>query len=204
MLACSITLFGVAWLSGVHAGTQQEGERQIKKNSYPNEPVEFVELKNKMGRLPLNEKFKGPATEWLRGLTFTISNPSGKDITYLALILFFPKPHAAGPSEPSYVFDLIFGVSPQSNYYHNFRQKHPDKLLKHNDRLTLTLTDDQFEHIQKVLTALGYPPEIDNVEVSLSEVGFDDQTIWKGGQIINNGARPEADDPPSVGRAGHK
>jgi hypothetical protein len=198
LIVCSIGIISSTSRSTVHAGTQQEGEKQVKKSSYLNEPVEIVELKNKTGKLPLNEKFKGPATEWLRGLTFTISNTSDKDITYLALNLFFPKHPDAEPSEPGYVFDLIFGVSPQSGYYNDFRQKHADKLLKRNNRLTLGLTDEQFEHIQQVLTSLGYPPNVESVEVWISEVGFDDKTIWKGGQIIKTGARPEPDNSPQV------
>ncbi|HEX8069363.1 MAG TPA: hypothetical protein VF546_05400 [Pyrinomonadaceae bacterium] len=184
ILTCSAAVVGATWLASAHAGTQRDGEKQVKKTSYPNEPVEIVELKNRAGKLPLNEKFKGPAAEWLRGLTFTISNPSGKDITYVALNLYFPKRPDAPPSEPGYVCDLIFGVSPQSARYNDFRQRHPDKRLKHNEKLALTLTDEQFDNIQRVLAALGYPPGIDSVEVWLSEVGFDDGTLWKGGQII--------------------
>jgi hypothetical protein len=95
----------------------QDEWKMVKKSSYADEPVEIIKVKSKGGDIRLGEKFKGDASEWLRGFTLTVENTSGKTITYLGFALFFPSGgnHSAG--ETSYTFDLMFGVSPSSEHY---------------------------------------------------------------------------------------
>jgi hypothetical protein len=204
VIALTILMFwvavpiSIAWSSGNSATNKagQETAKQVNKLSYRDEPIDIIEVKNRKGKIPLNEKFKDDSAHWLRGLTFTINNSSGKNITYLNLVLSFPQNAELDPAQtPTYIFDLMFGVSPQAASYNDFRRRHPDKVLKQRERLALSLTDEQFEHIMKVLSSLGYPLNVEKLEIWISEVGFDDGTLWKGGKIFKTEAQPNQDGP---------
>src|SRR3712207_6256093 len=86
----SLTLGGALRPSKAHApsdarpgGARQAEEKVVKKSSHRDEPIKIVKVKNKKGELPLGKKFRSYDAEWLRGLTITVRNDSGKDITHI-------------------------------------------------------------------------------------------------------------------------
>jgi len=166
----------------------QEEDILVKKSSYPNEPIQIVKVKNKKGKINLNKSFKDDPTEVLREFAITVNNSSGKNITHLDFFLFFPRTDKAESSEDgSYTFELTFGVSPLSEHYGQYRKLNPTKLIKKNETFELALTDEEYDHIIKVLNSLGYPPKIKKVEIWVNEVGFEDGTTWKSGRMFQNG-----------------
>lgn len=171
---------------GAHGqGVNRDEEITLKKVSYRNEPIRVVKVRNRRGEIDLDKTFRDDPTQVLRDFALTISNNSGKEITHLSLSLFFPRPEDdAAPQEPPYTFEMAFGVSPLSEHYAEHKRLHPSKLIKRNEDFQLALTDEQSAHIMKVLNSLKYPSSIKRVEFWLNEVGFDDGTAWKSGNIF--------------------
>lgn len=172
---------------------QNESRRSdvlVKKSSYLNEPIEVVKVKNRKGKIDLGKSFKEDPAEMLREFTITVNNSSGKDITHLEFILDFPRPEGDGASPESiYAFHMIYGVSTMSKYYDEARRLHPDKKIKKGEEFDFTLSLENYEHILKALDSLGYPPENRTVEFWLNEVGFEDGTTWRGGNVFPAGEK---------------
>ncbi len=165
-------------------GGRQGGEKVLTKSSYHDEPVQILKVKNKKRDLPVGGKFKDDDDEWLRGLTISVRNDSGKDITHLSFAILFPANKNQASSEFSYTFDFMWGLSPLSKHYKESRRLRPERVIKRNDKFDLTLSDEQYDHIQKALSSLGYPSARE-IEIWIDEVGFDDATSWRGGQILH-------------------
>jgi hypothetical protein len=164
-------------------GARQGGEKLLRLSSSPDMPIQIMKVKNKKRDLPLGKKFEDD-DEWLRGFTITVRNDSGRDITYLGFAVLFPADTNQAASEFSYTFDFMLWVSPQSKHYKESRRLRPERIIRPDEKYDLTLSDEQYEHIQKALSSLGYP-SVRDVEIWLDEVGFDDGTSWMGGQIIH-------------------
>jgi hypothetical protein len=187
-----LTLGGVLRPSNAHApsdtrsgNARQEEEKVIRKSSYADEPIKIVKLKNKKGGLPLGKKFLADDAEWLRGLTITIRNDSGKNITHVEFSLFFPHDAngATGPS--SYTYLLMYGVSPFSEHYQESRKRQPDRVIKKGEEYDLAVPDEELDYINKVLAGLEYPPNLREVEFWINQVGFDDGSAWEGGHYVD-------------------
>ncbi|HEU4596698.1 MAG TPA: hypothetical protein VFS10_16290 [Pyrinomonadaceae bacterium] len=181
-----------------NGGARQGGEKVLTKSSYRDEPIQILKVKNKKRDLPVGGKFSDDDADWLRGLTITVRNDSGKDITHLSFAILFPANKNQASSELSYTFDFMWGLSPQSKHYKESRRLRPERVIKQNDQFDLTLSDEQYEHIRKVLLSLGYP-SVREIEIWIDEVGFDDGTSWKGGRIIHPGDRSDKNRLPSGG-----
>lgn len=193
VLFCLLAFAGAARPSKVSAepkgkmsGTLQGEWKVLKKSSFADEPIKIVKVKGKGKDLSLNEKFKSNDADWLRDFTLTIENTSGKTITHLNFALFFPPRSNSSTGETSYTFDLMFGVSPQSEHYADSRKRLPDRVIKQKEKFDLSLSTEQYEHIRKVLADLGYPPDIREMEIWISEVGFDDGTYQIGSRIFGS------------------
>lgn len=190
-LCVSLALGASAWPSGARGptpnsagGRGQDSEKVLKKDSFSSdEPVKIIKVKNKKGEVPLGKKFRDEADAgWLRGLVITVENTSGRTLTYVNVTLMFPPQVNHATSEYAYGFEFMYGVSPQYPQYEESRKRQPDRVLRHGERLDLTLSDEEYEHIQKVLRSLGYPHDLREAFVRLREVGFDDGTGWLGGK----------------------
>lgn len=172
----------------------------VKKTSYPDEPVQVARVKNKKGKIELGKSFRDDPAEPLREFMITVNNTSGKNVTHLEFILYFPRGgEGDDPSEPGYVFHFMFGVSPMSKYYPEARRLHPEKLIKKGEAFDLVLSGENYDHILKVLDAPGYPGKNRAVKFWLSQVGFEDGTTWSGGILYPAGEKE--DEPGEQGYA---
>lgn len=187
---------------GKPGGVRQDGEKVLTKSSFPDEPIQIVKVNNKKRDIPVGGKFKDDDAEWLRGLTITIRNDSGRDITHLSFAILFPNNKNQANSDVSYTFDFMWGLSPFSKHYKESRRLRPERVIKRNDVFDLTLSDEQYKHIQKVLSSLGYP-SVREIEIWINEVGFDDETSWRGGRVVHPGERSGENSPPSGGNSGN-
>ncbi len=187
---------------GKPGGARQDGEKVLTKSSFRDEPIQIVKVKNKKRDLPVGGKFKDGDAEWLRGLTITVRNDSGRDITHLSFAVLFPANKNQASSDVSYTFDFMWGLSPLSKHYKESRRLRPERVIKRNDKFDLTLSDEQYDHIQKVLNSLSYP-SVREIEIWIDEVGFDDGTSWRGGQILYPDGRSGKNSPPSGGNSGN-
>jgi hypothetical protein len=184
LAACLLPPSGGARQQSETKGARRAGWKLVKKSSFADEPIKIVKVKGKGKDLSLNEKFKSDDADWLRDLTFTVENTSGKAITHLSFALFFP-PRANGlAGGGSYTFDLRFAVSPQSEHYAESRRRRPERVIRQNEKFDLSLSAEEYEHIRKSLNHFGYPADIREVEIWLDEVGFDDGTYQIGSRIF--------------------
>ena len=182
-IAACLLPAGAAGSNAGRGNAPQTGWKVVKKSSFGDEPLKIVKVKGKGKDLSLDEKFKSDDADWLRDFTLTIENTSGKAITHIEFSLFFPVSGNGATGGSSYTFDLMYGVSPQSEHYAESRKRRPERVIKQKERYDLSLSTEEYEHIRKALTYYGYPPDIREMEIWLSEVGFDDGTYWRGGRI---------------------
>jgi hypothetical protein len=214
LTACAVSLCVIlalgaaAWRSAAQgpapeaAGTRRpESEKVLKKSRLPDEPVRIIKVKNKKGELQLGRKFRDEADAgWLRGLTITVENTSGRTITHLTVSLVFPPDANHATAELAYGYDFMFGVSPQDPHYEESRRRQPDRIVRHGERLDLTLSDEHYQHILNVLRNLGYPADLREVLIRIYEVGFDDGTGWLGGGTYDFRGRSQQLKKPPHGR----
>ena len=202
-LLFGVTLAGTLRSSSAHipsdaplGNARRKEEKVIKKSSFRDEPIKIVKVKNKKGELPMGKKFQTDDAEWLRGLTITVRNDSGKDISHLNFSLFFPRTANGATGQSSYTYDFTYGVSPTSEHYEESRKRQPDRVIKKGEEYDLTLSDERLNYINKILAWLEYPPNIREVEVWINEIGFDDGSVWKGGSYFQGGDHSQRIKPP--------
>src|SRR5687767_3651193 len=87
---------------GKNGSARQGGEKLLTKSSYRDEPIRILKVRNKKRDLPVGGKFGDDDADWLRGLTITVRNDSGKDITHLSFAVLFPASKNQASSELSY------------------------------------------------------------------------------------------------------
>lgn len=174
----------VGAVGGGAAGAAQSDNREedilVKKSSYPEEPVRIAKLKNRKQEIRFGKPFKDNPADVMRGFSVTVENTSGKNITCLYFSLVFLREGADKQLHPDdeYAFDLMWGVSPRDPNYEQYRLKSPQALLRRGEVFDVTLTDEQYAHIMKVLEMLRYPSKVRKVNVILQEVGFEDGSAW--------------------------
>ena len=166
-------------VSGVEPSPPQGAQTrsiQKKKNSATDDnPVDLVSFKTKhQGKLPLGKSFEDD-DEWIQGLTITAKNVSTKNAAYISVYVFFERPqNSAGSSDPPLLYQLVYGSKV-------FPSPTVAKPLAPGDSADLILGDSSYESIKGALRQLGYPPSIRHLQMYVSEVIFDDDTMWTNG-----------------------
>jgi hypothetical protein len=168
---------------GAVGGAQSDNREEdilVRKSSYPEEPVRIAKLKNRKQEIRFGKPFKDNPADVMRGFSVTVENTSGKNITCLYFSLVFPREGTDKQLHPDdeYAFDLMWGLSPRDPNYAQYRLKSPQMLLRQGEAFDVTLTDEQYAHIMKVLEMLRYPSKVKKVNVILQEVGFEDGSAW--------------------------
>jgi hypothetical protein len=149
-------------------------ERLIQKSTnsaVSNEPVEFVLVKTKKGEVQTGKRFDDPDEDWLKGFTVRAQNNSQRNITYIDVTFSFERPKADA-NKPVLADTLIFGSLKNS----------PNQVkLKPGETTDLSLADLSHDFLKSSLAQLGYPPSAKHIEFYLSQVVFDDNTMWSLG-----------------------
>ena len=188
---------------------QDPRERTIEKISAPypgmrrgplhREPVEFVELKVAGQSVKPGISFLAD-DDWLKGLTMTLKNVSGKPILGVVVRL---EIQIIDPKVPPFLLiDLNFGR--ETRPLKDNDEKVMPLPIEDGQSITLTLTDARYSSIQRTRAARGALPAINRVRMSLIFVVYDDDTAWAIGDLVrrdpgNSGSwsiiRPEAEPP---------
>src|SRR2546423_5650066 len=87
----------------------QKQDRIIKQKSWQNEPVKISKLKIKSKDFAIGQKFL-EEDDWLKNLTISVKNVSGKNIIFLSLTLDFPK--SEDSTEDAVAYDFEYGRNP--------------------------------------------------------------------------------------------
>ncbi len=183
-----VMLVAVAWvardLADHRQATGQNQERVLKKKQWNNEPIKISKIKAKGVLLSLEEK-RSDGDDWFRDLTIDVTNISNKTIVFIDLALIFPP----NTTEERTASDhLMYGNYPSplgeaSTIHAN------EPAIRPGDSATLRLTD--YEGTCEFLRQVGRAQNINEIEISIDEVIFDDVTRFSGGQMW----RRDADNP---------
>jgi hypothetical protein len=151
-------------------------ERLIEKttnSAIPNEPVAITLAKTKKGAVEFGKAFKDEDNDWLKGFTLTAQNISQKAITYIDVTYSFERPKDdANSDQPRLVDTLTYG---------SLANKSKQMKLNPGESTDLVLADSTHDFLKKALAQAGYPPSIKHIKFYLSQVVFEDGTMWSLG-----------------------
>jgi hypothetical protein len=172
-------IFGMAMIAS--ASAQELRNRELKPDidlTTIQMPVEIVTIKLNGKEMMLGEKIKGD-DDWLKGVSFTVKNISGKPIAYVAVGLRFEPPPGAARLV---VFTLSYGVDNSRGVPRSGSSPMP---LQPDQTVDLVLTDERYPNFLQILSMGGMPRGFDVVPYYVERVSFEDDPniIWEGGYL---------------------
>jgi hypothetical protein len=174
-VAASLTLLS-ALPAGKTAG-QEDRERMVIKRPYYNPPVQITSVKTKRkGVIKTDGKFLDD-DDWLKGLTVSVTNTSGKPITYVEVTVLFQRP-AAQAKLPPLVAHLEYGRI----YTWPDKTDPPQaKPILPGVTTDLDLSEAHLDSLTTILKKHEYQPRV--IEMWVGRLGFEDGTSWEGGRL---------------------
>lgn len=155
------------------AQTKNKQEKTIKKVSFENEPIKFLELESDGKKIKQDEKFIRE-NDWLKGFTIKFKNTSGKPIIFVSIVLLFPE---TGVNGNPVSYPLNYGVHPRSKIINNDKLK----LLTPDDTAEINLSTEDFKALETFLSSRKSLPDLTEVNFRVTSVHFADGTHWAGG-----------------------
>jgi hypothetical protein len=175
---CVLTLYVGGWSPATPRtpARQASGRAVLRERPAPAEPVELGDVKIKDKPVKFGDRFEGDDS-WLKEVKLKVKNTSKKPITYLRLDLTFPETASTG----SVLFHQIFvGRRPDVPTL----QGNLPLLLMPNHSTEVSLAAE-FDELKKLIelrhSPVGY---VNEVNVRLGEVMFEDGTLYSGGAIF--------------------
>jgi hypothetical protein len=160
----------------------QDKETIIKKESYPNEPIELVALRIKEKQVRVSESFAGDR-DWYKNISLSAKNISGKTIVYLELELEIPE---SGTMERPVVIPFVFGELPTEAS--SIINMPASKRILPNEIRKLELTDSMKDFITNHLMNHNVDM-VSEAKLNIVLVVFDDGLAWKNGQTLQQNPR---------------
>jgi len=168
----------------VFSQTNDRNEKNITKESYKNEPIEFIELKSNGKKFKLNERLT-QEEDWLKDFTIDFKNVSDKSITYVSIIINFPETRSSG-LPMSYI--IKFGV--QSDFPNKTNDEL--KMVAPNEIAQISLSPERYEKVKAFLATRHHLlKNLTVANVAIQSVFFADGTNWFYGAI----SRPDPNRP---------
>jgi hypothetical protein len=162
--------------SAAHFRGDTKKERSIRKPLWRGEPIKIEKIKVK-GKFVSNEKFFDE-DDWLKDLTITVKNTSGRIIKYIELDLVFPRPDNSS-KQPVSRDHLIYGQYPLSPG--ELGPANPEPPVMPEAAAEIRLTD--YDGTMNFLAQTDYGSSIKHLEMEIGMVIFDDDTKWSGGHL---------------------
>lgn len=158
----------------VKTATQQQA-RKLKDNRWKSEPIKITSVTGKDGRRILLGKIQDDDDDWLRDLTISIKNTSNKNILFVELNLYFPRPE--GSTDVAITgYPIMFGTPPRLI-------AESSSVLAPNEKWQASLSAHDYASIRQMLSETGYPASIKEAEIVTGDVLFADRTKWSAGQV---------------------
>lgn len=164
------------------AQTKLKKEKVIKKVSFENEPIEFLNLESNGKAVNANEKFI-QEDDWLKDFTIKFKNVSGKSITYVSIVISFPE---TGPNGLPMAYFLKYGVLPIPDKNgvlppSKTFDKEKTRLLAPNDTAEIVLSQENFKALKQFLLSRNLLSDLTEVNFRIMSVQFEDGTHYVGG-----------------------
>ncbi len=153
--------------------TVQKRDRTVKKTYEGIEAVEVtsVEVRGK----PIEAGKKFPAgDDWLNGLKIRATNISDKVIAHITIELSF-----AHPSLSTLIYPIPYGFRPRSR-----EEARASGKVKPNESVEIILSEEMHNNLRAMLSQKGYPASIEEVNISIGAVAFDDYSLWRHGKLL--------------------
>ncbi len=165
----------------------QEPERAIlQAKPHEKDPLEITEVKVNERVVRLEEKF-AENDKWLRHVAFKIRNKYSKPVTYVQINIDFPETEATGTMMQHQVF---LGQHP------DVKRPFPVPAFRIMPGETAEISlAEEYGEIKRMIELRN--PSVDQISrilVRLSDVGFEDGTIYSGGNIFRR--NPDANGRP--------
>ena len=173
-----VSLIFAVWLTDSTANSQQPGRIVTKRPWRGLEPVRIVAVKTKNKEdIEIGRVFDED-DDWLDGFTVTVANNYDKTITAMAIHMVFRR--EAGDTRPPLGMDLHFGPSPIAREYVH---RNPNKVVKIGKTADLRLSSENYKSLKRGFEQTGYPSSIKRVELVITEVGFEDGSVFDSGSF---------------------
>lgn len=153
----------------------QQHVRKLKDRLWKNEPVKVIAVTGKGGRSIAMGENHLAEDDWLRDLTISLKNTSNKDILFVELELHFLRPKES-PDATITAFPIIFGTPPKLT-------KEQSPRLLPGESWSVSLSDEEYAGMEKMLTKSGNLSSIKEVEIITREVLFADKSKWSEGRV---------------------
>jgi hypothetical protein len=163
--------------------TPQTQKKVEKHKTFLKLPLEVSEAKIGDKPITLGEQFDGEI-DWLKGLTVKVKNKSDKTITWASILFTFPETRLTGPIMIEFLF-----IGQRSD----MRTPNPPLELKPGEEIELSL-ESHFDSIKTLIQSRHRLDEVNNVDIEVSEVMFDDGTLYSGDNIWK--PNPDTTSPP--------
>lgn len=165
----------------------QQNGRTLKNKKWKDEPLEITDLMVKERKVKFKEKLIDN-NDWFRNLKIGVKNISGKMIVFIDIALTFPANEAVTQDAPANDH-LIYGQYPVMPG--EIAILHPDEPpLRPGEKTILVLKD--YEGTREFLNQASKSQVIEEIEVGISEVVFEDGTKWSRGDMYKR--NPNAPD----------
>lgn len=154
----------------------QKKEKVLRHRKFPVEPIKILGVKNIRKALTLGRK-SVEEDDWLKGLSIALKNTSDKTISFIGIELHFIKP-GAPEDETITAYQLFYNTktSPQATI--------PPKGVAE-----IKLSDEEYSDLTQTLSRADYPQGATEVEIIVDEVRFDDGTLWRSGQFLQQSSK---------------
>jgi len=184
ILCLVVSLLALA-KSNVMAFLQDPERIILQSKPHEKDPVEISDVKVKDKAVRLGEKFNEDGL-WVRDTTFKVLNKHKKPITYIQINIDFPEILHNGVMMQHQMF---FGRHP---VFDKPVSSKPLRIMP-GESIKASL-DKEYDGIKKVIEFVD-PSKVNfvgRIILRLSEVGFEDGTIYSGGDIYRRNPDPTA------------
>lgn len=140
------------------------------------EPIKIVAVKTKnKENIQIGTTFEED-DDWLDGFTVTVANNYDKTITAVTINMIFRR--EPGDTRPPMAKELHFGPSPIAREY---IYRNPNKVIKVGKTADLRLSAHSYKILKRDFQQTGYADSIMKVELVITEVGFEDGSVFDSG-----------------------
>jgi len=177
--------------SSVTPTSQPPDMKVIVKESRPNEPLEFSDLRVHNVETPSGKPFiasalphlgKGQPEDWLDALHYTLKNTTDKRMTFILTELQFPETMSTGPLM---VYNRLgIGIPPFKPMPPEYESNKPLS-LDPGDTVTFQLSPAQLEAIKGFIGLRNFRlADLSKATIKITYVIFDDGTKWDMGHYF--------------------
>ncbi|MFN2530110.1 MAG: hypothetical protein ABR555_02315 [Pyrinomonadaceae bacterium] len=149
------------------------------------EPITIKDLKSNAVSIKLDEEFESNDPNWLRQVSFRITNTSEKPITYIAINLNFPETANTGTGGVA-LHQITLGDWTFSSIV-----RQPFNLEPGESR-EISLETQYSEKISLLKLKQCSANQVTKIITRLNQVLFVDETLWSGGEFYRR--NPDSSD----------